>query len=314
MAGISIDSCRSLPKPMKTQLISPIVYLLAAASGLQAANIAWISFHADDNTPSTGAAGAGFSQAPDVGYTNFLTANGHTVTRFVGSATPNAAVLNTYDLIIASRSTDSGNFAGAGATAWNTTITAPMMIMSGYALRDNRMGFTTGQTMPDTFNTGNGVTDSIRLTATAASHPIFTGLAVDGGGTMINSFATEVTFGTTVQRGISVNTNPLSSGGTVLATVGTAGDAAFGGMVIGYWGAGSTMANSTADVLAGNRLVFLSGSREANGVSSNTAGIFDLDQDGQLLFLNAVNFIAIPEPSVSLLGLLGALGLLRRRR
>jgi hypothetical protein len=49
---------------------------------------------------------------------------------------------------------------------------------------------------------------------------------------------------------------------TVLATVGTEGDPAFGGMVIGEWQAGATMGNATADTLAGSRLVYLSGNRE----------------------------------------------------
>jgi hypothetical protein len=67
-------------------------------------------------------------------------------------------------------------------------------------------------------------------------------------------------------NGISVNTNPITPGGTILATVNRAGDPANGGMIIGEFPAGTSMSNGTSDSLAGTRLVFLSGSRE-NGIS-----------------------------------------------
>jgi hypothetical protein len=57
---------------------------------VRGANIAWISFHPADNSPSAGAAGLGFTNAPDEPYTRLLRANGHTVTRVVtfDNATP----------------------------------------------------------------------------------------------------------------------------------------------------------------------------------------------------------------------------------
>jgi hypothetical protein len=55
------------------------------------------------------------------------------------------------------------------------------------------------------------------------------------------------------------------------------------------------------DVLAGPRLVFLSGSREAaSGKSAETAGMYDLYPDGAQLFLNAVKYM-IPVPDVNAL-------------
>jgi hypothetical protein len=63
-------------------------------------------------------------------------------------------------------------------------------------------------------------------------------------------------------------------------------------------------------------MVFLSGSREASGVSSETAGIFDLSPVGSQMFLNAVDYMAIPEPSTAILALLGfaGLGFMLRKR
>jgi hypothetical protein len=41
-------------------------------------------------------------------------------------------------------------------------------------------------------------------------------------------------------------------------------------------------------------LVFLTGSREANGSTSQISGIYDLTEDGATLFLNAVKYMAKP--------------------
>ena len=243
----------------------------------------WVSFHPGDDEPSANAAGAGFIQAPDVGYTELLWANGYNVTRYVTTATPDPAAFAAADLVIVSRSVNSANYQDAGATAWNGLL-KPMMVMGGYAIRNIRMGYTTGGTIPDT-------TTTIRLRATEPTHPIFTGIALDETGVMRNPFAHIVSFNGTTQRGISVNTDPLAGNGTLLASIGTADPANSGtGMVIGEWQAGATMGNAVSDVLAGHRLVFLSGSRE-QGITSEGAGMYDLELDGERLFLNAVIYM-----------------------
>jgi hypothetical protein len=82
--------------------------------------------------------------------------------------------------------------------------------------------------------------------------------------------------------------------------------------VIVEWDAGAVLNNG--EVLAGPRMAFLTGSREADGVSSQTAGIYDLTADGSAMFLNAVEYMAVPEPSTAMLIMLGMLGLALRRR
>lgn len=293
-----------------------VLVLLCAATAtfnLKADNIVWVSFSSGDDTPSAGAAGAGFTQAPDIGYTSLLEANGHTVTRFVTKNDPDASdatYLNSFDLIIVGRGVDSSNYQQANETLfWNSTITQPLISMSGYILRNSRLGFTTGGTVPDT-------TSTISLSVLNPGHPIFSGIALNTNGVMLNSYA-QIALSpvdSATQRGISVNTDPLAGGGMTLATVGTPGDPAFNGMVIGEWAAGSTMGDGTADVLGGHRLVFLSGSREADGASSQTAGIFDLVGDGSQMFLNAVNYMEVPEPTTAALLALGGFALILRRR
>jgi hypothetical protein len=90
-------------------------------------------------------------------------------------------------------------------------------------------------------------------------------------------------------RGISVVTNAPAGAGTTLATVGTPGDPAFGGSLITLWPAGDTIG---ANVLAGPRMTFLSGSREpATPADIQLAGEYDLTAGGASLFLNAVAFM-----------------------
>jgi hypothetical protein len=258
--------------------------LLAAASA-PAANIYWVSFHPAADSPATDAATAGFTQASDVGYTQLLEANGHTVTRYVTTGTPDKGLLSGADLVIISRSVPSGDYQDlAEATAWNG-VTAPTMILGGYILRKSRLGYTAGETIPDTAGT-------VTLAVRDPSHPIFEGIALDAAKVMVNPYANPVSFNGTPQRGISVNTDAVAGGGTILATIGTAGDPAAGGMVIGEWPAAARMGNGGADTLGGPRLVFLTGSREASGLTSQGSGIFDLTEDGATLFLNAVNYLS----------------------
>jgi hypothetical protein len=88
----------------------------------------------------------------------------------------------------------------------------------------------------------------------------------------------------------------VTPGGTVLATVSRAGDPANGGMIIGEFPAGTGMSNGTSDALGGQRLVFLTGSREL-GVSAEVTGLIDLTEDGAKMFRNAVTYLTqLPEP------------------
>jgi len=243
------------------------------------ANIAFVSFHETDE-PSAAAAGAGMTEAADIGYTDALKAAGHTVTRILTSGTPDVEALNGYDLVIISRSVSSGGYStGANADAWNS-VTSPMLVLGGYVIRNNRMGFTDGSTMVDTV--GN-----IQLKAEDASHPLFNGVDLTDGVT--GDFAGIVTWNDQVQRGVSINTNNAGEAGRVIATVATADDPTAGGIVAVEFDAGA--ATTTGGNFAGKRLTLLTGSREADGVTSETAGIWDLTNVGRHIYLNAVSYL-----------------------
>ena len=271
-------------------LIDDITLLADAAGpgGNDGPLVVWVSFHGSDIVPASGAAGAGFTEAPDKAYTDLLADNGYNVIRYVTTNAPSLETLNTADLVIVSRSVASSGYQNEGATAWNS-VAAPMIITGGYTTRSSRMGFTTGGTMVDT-------TGDISLAVNDPSHPIFAGIELSGG-TMVNPFAGVVTYptdGTTVARGISINNDPVSAEGTLLATISDAGNGPVGAMVIAEWQAGATMTHdggAGTDTLAGHRLVFLTGAREASGVSSETAGLYDLYEDGATMLLNAVDYM-----------------------
>jgi hypothetical protein len=289
----SSSNQRTLNFSFVTEYVPPVI---------DGANIVWVSFHEADNIPSGAAATAGFTNAPDVEYTRLLTNAGHTVTRYITTGAPDTEYLQTFDLVIVSRSNPSGNFQNAGSTAWHS-LTNPVIHLGGYGLRANRMGFFTGDAIPDTTNS------SIRLNIKDPGHPIFNGIDVDASSNMIGSYSHIAVFEATgaPQRGISVNNNPVATGGKLLATVNVAtGDPANGGTVIAEFPAGTTMANAAADVNAGHTLVLLTGSREnaaLTGIPALTAegsGIFDLDPDGAKIFLNAVAYmtgLTGPEPT-----------------
>ena len=278
--------------------------VLFACASAHAAEITWVSFH-DTDGPSADAAGAGLTEAADIGYTNLLSSNGHNVTRFLTHEPLSADdlnQLNASDLVIISRSVSSGHY--DPPTDWNTNVTAPVIVMSGYLLRSNRLNLTDGTTMTDT-------TGPLTLLAEQPSHPVFNGIAMDGSNNVTSALGNVLTENGALQRGISINMADLA-GGTVIASSTEA--ATNGGPVIAEWAAGATLNNG--EVLAGPRMSFLSGSREADGVTSQTAGFYDLTPDGAQMLLNAVEHMAVPEPSSAGLALLGVwmVGICGRRR
>jgi hypothetical protein len=221
---------------------------------------------------------------------NLLRNNGHTVTRIL-TQSPTAAYtanLNTFDLVISSRQVNSGDYQDDPERALWHGITKPMMFMSAYVLRNNRLQFFTADDVPDISNQG-----PVTLTAAVPSHPIFQGVTLDGSNNMQYATYPVTTPSGLAQRGISVSNNPIVAGATVLATSGTAGSG-MNGTLIGHWPTGTQVGAYT---LAGPRLSFLSGSRESDPPAQvPLAGIKDLTTAGDQLFLNAVCFMATCGP------------------
>jgi hypothetical protein len=266
------------------------VELLGVPAAAPGPLVYFISFHGADDVPSNGAKGVGFTTAADKGYTDLLKANGYDVVRYVQTGTPNTAVLNGASLVIVSRSVASSSFQNNAATIWNG-VTAPLINLNSYTARKSRLGYNTGNTIPD-------ITGDIKLRIIDPAHPIFAGISLTDC-TMTNVYAGLATYPTdgTKAAGISIVTEAVNAQGTVLAVVSdtskTTGPA--GATVIAEWPAGATLTHdggAGTDVLGGRRLLFLTGSRENGGKSSETAGMYDLTEDGAKMFLNAVQYMA----------------------
>jgi hypothetical protein len=288
---------------MKNHILYCLI-VLAMAGPASAASVAWISLHTTD-APHPNAANHGYTTASDIGYVDLLRNAGHSVTRYLTQTPANATTgqpfidnLNTHDLVIVSRQVGSGDY-GEGTTAgadaatervrWHTGVTKPMMLMSGYVLRNNRLQFMTGDTIPDAPTT-NPATGPVVLTATVPSHSIFEGITLDASNNMtFAQYPISAPDGSQMQ-GVSVITNPIAGGGTVLATVSSSAANGAGGMLIGHWPTGTVLGGNT---LAAPRMAFMSGTREpiAPNNQIEIAGVKDLTAGGDQLFLNSVCFM-----------------------
>jgi len=200
-------------------------------------------------------------------------------------------MINAADLVIVGRSVASGSFQNAAATTWNG-VTVPMIVLNGYAARKSRMGFYTANNIPD-------ITGDIKLAVADPTHPIFAGISLTDG-IMDNPYAGLAVYPTdgTNAAGISVVTDPIGADGTILATLAAAsGTVTAGSVIIAEWPAGAILTHdggAGTDTLLAPRLLFLTGSRENNSKSSETAGMFDLYEDGAAMLLNAVDYMINP--------------------
>ncbi|HON92286.1 MAG TPA: PA14 domain-containing protein [Sedimentisphaerales bacterium] len=265
------------------------IELLGTVAENEGPVIFWVTFHPADNAPTAAAVTGGFTTAPDKGYTDLLKEAGYNVVRYVQTGTPNVDLIKaSADLVIISRSVASSSFQNAAATTWNT-IPVPMISMNGYINRKSRMGFNTGSTIPDS-------TGDLKLAVLDPAHPIFAGISLTDGMTT-NPYAGMVLYPDGVAaRGISIVTEPPVDGAITLATVpagSTTGPA--GAMIIAEYPAGTAVIHdggAGTDILPAPRLVFLSGAREAaSGKDAQTAGQYDLYEDGAVMFLNAVAYM-----------------------
>lgn len=253
------------------------------AASLHAGDLIWAS----DITDPAGA---------DAGFVDLLTTAGHTVTRVDTPATLGDAdieQLNAADLVIVGRANSSSQFQGDNGAIWNAQVTAPVIAMSGYIVRDSRMRWVTASDLTDSGET--------QLEATIPDHPVFAGVSLTDG-------KTTDPYNVMVDRGISTNTNEPVNGSIIAVN-----PAVGAGLAVAEWPAGAVVGGD--QVLAGYRMLFNAGSREPDGTGVDVAGMLDLTATGQLMFLNAVDHaLAVPEPSSALLVTLGGMLLLALRR
>lgn len=253
---------------------------VVAAARAPAANILWVSDHGTDNTFS------GPGDYPDGGWISLLQSAGHNVNRYNGPNSQNTrltaaelAAINTNDLIILSRALSSTAFQPPQAIDWNVNVTKPLICLSAYIVRSNRLAWCTGATMIDGTPT--------RVTAVDINDPatawIFSDVALEGSTTVLP-------YDEALYRNTShIGQGPVS-GGRTLATASftdLAGTARNNIPVIMEWPAG-TPVRFGQDILGGYRMYFAGGSRESSGGNVLNECVENLSPTGEAMFLRAV--------------------------
>ena len=266
---------------MKKSLLSLLAALVLFSGRLDAEDITWVSLNPVDAVDPA-----------DQAFTDILLGAGHSVTRFqlnaAGLLTPEVLdQFNASDLVIIGKASNSGHY-DADAQIWNEDVTAPVLLMSGYQARMNRFGWVEGDGLVDT--------DPTQLVAEDPNHPVFTGIEFEEDGvTTVNEY------NILVDQGISTSTNLPVFGGTVIARNASieSDPMTDNAIVAAEWPAG-TIAESDlgAHTLAGDRYLFLGGSREATTFPIETSTM-DLTADGRRMYFNMVQHalgLTVPEP------------------
>lgn len=266
----------------------------------------------------------------DQGFVDLLLAAGHTVDRFnpqSGSMSiDDVPVLNSYDLIILGAALNSGPFnLNSRGAKWNTLLYKPMIVTKATLVRRDRMGYLLDNKEYDC-GADKSTTASGKLSLLVPENPIFSGLATTevAGVKVMNSFCNVIVPSPLNNRGTSSQffnlaidgadqgvANAVEPGGVVLATIrfnpmdpgvgipaGQApavnGSHVADGYAIVEWPAGNQVRTTqvAGEVLAGYRMLFSCGTRDASGSSTSApnpqAGAMDLSADGQAIFVKAV--------------------------
>jgi len=248
----------------KLLLIMAIGMLLSPAA--RAAKIIWVA-EAITNT----ATGANYDQ----GWVDLLKAQGYTVdiqlSGWMTLTDAQIATVNSADLVIFSRTTNSGNYAtdAAEVTQWNS-VTAPLISLSGYQTRNNRWLWINSSTIVEAANAPKAP-----LKAVKTDHPIFTGMTLDNNG-QVDVINDAVDSG---QMSYIVATD--AGNGTILGT-----RASDGNIWIEEWAAGKPFYSGSTQTPAGKRMLLTAG-----GGTGQTMGSLNFNAAGQKIFLNAVLYM-----------------------
>lgn len=279
--------------------------------------------------PAASTSGVPYVDQP---FVDLLVAAGHMVTRYNPASTvmslDDVPLINSHDLVIAATALNSGPFnLNSRGAKWNTMVTAPMIYTKSTLVRRDRTGFLLDNKEFDCAADAS-TTASGKWTLTEPNHPIFAGIPRSsvGGKDVMDRFANVRVATPANNRGTSIQyfrlridgvdqgiANEVEPGGRVLATIDfnpldpgvniPAGQApavnpsyVATGYAVVEWPAGTvvrtTQVPDGSETLAGYRLLFACGTRDASGSVTSSpnpqAGALDLSADGQKMFLNAV--------------------------
>ncbi len=185
----------------------------------------------------------------------------------------NLAILESADLIITSRNSNSGNYATdpTEIEQWNSVPT-PMIMMTAYWVRSNRWLWINSTTIEE-------YSPEAMMQVVDSAHPVFKGVTtVDGQVDVIDE---------TVNNGENsfIITNDVRNG--ILIAQRADNEAVW----IAEWLPDVEFYEGSAQVPAEKRMLFLAG-----GGGGQEAGSFNLTEDGIKMFFNAVDYMLGAEP------------------
>jgi hypothetical protein len=221
----------------------------------------------------------------DQGFIDMLTDAGYVVQRESDTITgkpltdEQKAVLESAELVIVSRSTNSGTY---NSVSWNS-VKVPMILTTSYLSRANRW-----QWFDNDLILGNGDSGAPLYEAADPTHPIFNGVMLDGNNQTAILDGTVGSGNTSISAGLSVGN------GQILATVADTGSVA-----VAFWPQYTVFHDGTKEKAADHRMLFNCGAREtASGVvPAYLQGLYNLTDDGATMFLNAVDWMINLPPS-----------------
>ena len=193
-------------------------------------------------------------------------------------------LLNAADLVIVSRSTNSGNYdEDDEPTQWNS-ITTPLIQMSAYLVRNSRWKW---------MDSGTATNDSgsPAMQVLDPNHPIFAGVTLDPNNVVEAADAS-------VGAGITSFVGTLSAGNGVLLAQAVA-DAELAW--IAEWPAGVEFYDGAGQIAGGKRLFFAAGTQE---IDATPQGALNLTSAGEQMFANAIAYMLVEESDPLARGLL----------
>lgn len=251
-----------------------LVLGVALASATQAADIVLVNEAYDTDVDGV---------QDDQGLIDWLVAEGHNVDIQPGNwveLDPNKIdALNAADLVIVSRSTNSGNYASDATeiTQWNS-VTAPLIQMSAYIVRSSRWKWVNSTSVT---NVEGAVLEAVDL-----AHPVFTYAVLepsnpdDPADPALFVTATDGSVGT----GQTSLIGSLDMGNGAVIAKGQGVDATW----IAEWDAGVEFYDGAGEIPAAKRMMFCGGTQESGATPQ---GAWNLTAEGAGLFRSAINYM-----------------------
>jgi hypothetical protein len=256
-----------------------ILFVLALTlcfiSSANAANIVWISEAMDET---------GDSVQDDQEWVDLLEYLGHDVYTDPGGwgslDDDKLQILNDADLIIFGRSTNSSGYANNvdEVIAWNS-IATPLILMNAYVVRSNRWRWMNSETMGgiETEGASTYYPASVKMEVVELDHQIFTGAKLDE-----NNHVQALDPNADSGNFSIIGTDDVGNG--MLLAKPADQDWAF----IAEWQAGVETYEGSGQNPAEKRLYFACG---AQAVTDGYGGAYNLTDEGQKIFVNAVDYM-----------------------